>query len=137
MNNLACAFGRHFGEILSAFFVEDISISGRKRRKPLKKQGFAHSRTNRNAYLRFERSALVGCGEIFYRVKYLLRADLKEGNMITAQETFDGEIIVDNFAGGGGASTGIEIATGRLVALAINRALQPELSVEELTMLVN
>lgn len=37
--------------------------------------------------------------------------------MITAQETFDGEIIVDNFAGGGGASTGIEIATGRLVAL--------------------
>lgn len=40
--------------------------------------------------------------------------------MITAQETFDGEIIVDNFAGGGGASTGIEIATRRLVALAIN-----------------
>lgn len=37
-----------------------------------------------------------------------------------AQETFDGEIIVDNFAGGGGASTGIEIATGRLVALAVN-----------------
>lgn len=40
--------------------------------------------------------------------------------MITAQETFDGEIIVDNFAGGGGASTGIEISTGRLVALAVN-----------------
>lgn len=40
--------------------------------------------------------------------------------MIAAQETFDGEIIVDNFAGGGGASTGIEIATGRLVALAVN-----------------
>lgn len=40
--------------------------------------------------------------------------------MMTAQETFDGEIIVDNFAGGGGASTGIEIATGRLVALAVN-----------------
>lgn len=120
MNNLACAFWRHFGEILSAFFVEDISISERKRRKPLKKQGFAHSKTNRNAYLCFERGVLVGRGEIFYRVKYLLRADLKEGNMITAQETFDGEIIVDNFAGGGGASTGIEIATGRLVALAIN-----------------
>lgn len=31
-----------------------------------------------------------------------------------------GEIIVDNFAGGGGASTGIEIATGRAVAIAIN-----------------
>ena len=40
--------------------------------------------------------------------------------MITAQETFDGEIIVDNFAGGGGASTGIEIATGMAVAVAIN-----------------
>lgn len=40
--------------------------------------------------------------------------------MVYAQETFDGEIIVDNFAGGGGASTGIEIATGRLVAVAVN-----------------
>lgn len=40
--------------------------------------------------------------------------------MITAQETMTDEIIVDNFAGGGGASTGIEIATGRLVALAVN-----------------
>ena len=40
--------------------------------------------------------------------------------MMTAQETMTGEIIVDNFAGGGGASTGIEIATGRLVALAVN-----------------
>ena len=40
--------------------------------------------------------------------------------MINAQETMNGEIIVDNFAGGGGASTGIEIATGRVVAVAIN-----------------
>jgi DNA (cytosine-5)-methyltransferase 1 len=40
--------------------------------------------------------------------------------MIFAQETMTGEIIVDNFAGGGGASTGIEIATGRAVAIAIN-----------------
>lgn len=40
--------------------------------------------------------------------------------MVFAQETMTGEIIVDNFAGGGGASTGIEIATGRLVALAVN-----------------
>lgn len=31
-----------------------------------------------------------------------------------------GEIIVDNFAGGGGASTGIELATGRSVDIAIN-----------------
>ena len=30
------------------------------------------------------------------------------------------EIIVDNFAGGGGASTGIELATGRPVSIAIN-----------------
>lgn len=33
---------------------------------------------------------------------------------------FFDEIIVDNFAGGGGASTGIELATGRPVAVAIN-----------------
>ena len=30
------------------------------------------------------------------------------------------EIIVDNLAGGGGASTGIELATGRVVDIAIN-----------------
>ena len=30
------------------------------------------------------------------------------------------EIIVDSFAGGGGASTGIELATGRVVDVAIN-----------------
>ncbi|NTU56306.1 MAG: DNA cytosine methyltransferase, partial [Anaerolineales bacterium] len=34
-------------------------------------------------------------------------------------DTFD-EIIVDNFAGGGGASTGIELALGRRVTVAIN-----------------
>jgi DNA (cytosine-5)-methyltransferase 1 len=34
-------------------------------------------------------------------------------------DLFD-EIIVDNFAGGGGASTGIELATGRIVEIAIN-----------------
>lgn len=32
----------------------------------------------------------------------------------------DSEIIVDNFAGGGGASTGIELAIGRSVDIAIN-----------------
>ena len=32
----------------------------------------------------------------------------------------NGELIVDNFAGGGGASTGIEIATGASVDIAIN-----------------
>lgn len=40
--------------------------------------------------------------------------------MIYAQESPIDEIIVDNFAGGGGASTGIELATGRRVAIAIN-----------------
>lgn len=40
--------------------------------------------------------------------------------MICAQESLVDEIIVDNFAGGGGASTGIELATGRRVAIAIN-----------------
>ena len=37
----------------------------------------------------------------------------------------DMEIIVDNFAGGGGASTGIEIAIGRTVDIAINGLLTP------------
>ena len=37
-----------------------------------------------------------------------------------AQETLGGEIIVDNFAGGGGASSGIELALGRIVNAAIN-----------------
>lgn len=36
------------------------------------------------------------------------------------QINFIDEIIVDNFAGGGGASTGMELATGRPVAVAIN-----------------
>ena len=40
--------------------------------------------------------------------------------MIRAQESLDGEIIVDSFAGGGGASTGIELALGRIVNIAIN-----------------
>ena len=37
-----------------------------------------------------------------------------------AQINLCNEIIVDNFAGGGGASTGIELATGRPVDIAIN-----------------
>lgn len=37
-----------------------------------------------------------------------------------AQCSLIDEIIVDNFAGGGGASTGIELATGRIVEIAIN-----------------
>ena len=37
-----------------------------------------------------------------------------------AQTSFTDEIIVDNFAGGGGASTGIELAAGRPVTIAIN-----------------
>ena len=39
---------------------------------------------------------------------------------MTAQTSILDEIIVDNFAGGGGASTGIELATGRPVTIAIN-----------------
>ncbi|HEX3018525.1 MAG TPA: DNA cytosine methyltransferase [Caproicibacter sp.] len=37
-----------------------------------------------------------------------------------AQTSLFNELIVDNFAGGGGASTGIELATGRIVDIAIN-----------------
>ena len=33
--------------------------------------------------------------------------------MIGGNAMINGELIVDNFAGGGGASTGIELATGR------------------------
>ena len=40
--------------------------------------------------------------------------------MKDAQINLLDEIIVDNFAGGGGASTGIELATGRPVTIAIN-----------------
>lgn len=40
--------------------------------------------------------------------------------MNRAQMSLLDEIIVDNFAGGGGASTGIELATGRVVDIAIN-----------------
>lgn len=36
----------------------------------------------------------------------------------------NGELIVDNFAGGGGASTGIELATGYSVDIAINHDLE-------------
>lgn len=36
------------------------------------------------------------------------------------QEMINGELLVDNFAGGGGASTGIEMATGYSVDIAIN-----------------
>lgn len=38
----------------------------------------------------------------------------------TAQMDLFSELIVDNFAGGGGASTGIELAAGRTVDIAIN-----------------
>ena len=41
-------------------------------------------------------------------------------NYLHAQETINGEIMVDNFAGGGGASSGIELALGRIVNAAIN-----------------
>ena len=37
-----------------------------------------------------------------------------------AQMNLLDEIIVDNFAGGGGASTGIELATGQVVSIAVN-----------------
>ena len=40
--------------------------------------------------------------------------------MSRAQISFLDEIIADNFAGGGGASTGIELATGRVVDIAVN-----------------
>ena len=43
-----------------------------------------------------------------------------ERNNVRSQIDLFDEIIVDNFAGGGGASTGIELAAGRPVTIAIN-----------------
>lgn len=45
---------------------------------------------------------------------------MKQNNRANAQIDLFDEIIVDNFAGGGGASTGIELAAGRPVTIAIN-----------------
>lgn len=45
---------------------------------------------------------------------------MKQSNRAKAQIDLFDEIIVDNFAGGGGASTGIELAAGRPVAISIN-----------------
>lgn len=41
-------------------------------------------------------------------------------NKNLAQLSFTQEIFVDNFAGGGGVSTGIELATGMPVTIAVN-----------------
>jgi DNA (cytosine-5)-methyltransferase 1 len=40
--------------------------------------------------------------------------------ILVSNSYWEDEIIIDNFAGGGGASTGIELATGRSVNVAIN-----------------
>lgn len=40
--------------------------------------------------------------------------------MKSYQYNFLDELMIDNFAGGGGASTGIELATGRIVNIAVN-----------------
>ena len=45
---------------------------------------------------------------------------MKQKNRAKAQIDLFDEIIVDNFAGGGGTSTGIELAAGRPVTIAIN-----------------
>ncbi len=47
-------------------------------------------------------------------------AGLEVSGMPSAQTSFLDEIIVDNFAGGGGASTGMELALGRPVDIAVN-----------------
>ena len=50
-------------------------------------------------------------------------ASLRPGQWYTGllgKKMIHGELIVDNFAGGGGASTGIELATGYSVDIAIN-----------------
>jgi DNA (cytosine-5)-methyltransferase 1 len=49
-----------------------------------------------------------------------MRPDDWAANIAMKQIDMFSEIIVDNFAGGGGASTGIELAIGRSVDIAIN-----------------
>ena len=41
------------------------------------------------------------------------------------------ELIIDNFAGGGGTSTGLEAACGRPMATSTTKALQPEQAAKE------
>lgn len=48
-------------------------------------------------------------------------------------EMTNGELIVDNFAGGGGASTGIEEATGYSVDIAINHAPPEAIKMHKVT----
>lgn len=53
--------------------------------------------------------------------KRVMQIKPKNNNRIqSAQTSLLDEIIIDNFAGGGGASTGIELAIGRPVTIAIN-----------------
>jgi DNA (cytosine-5)-methyltransferase 1 len=47
-------------------------------------------------------------------------ADEQRWAEMTYQIPIDDDLIIDNFAGGGGASTGIEMALGRPVNIAIN-----------------
>lgn len=49
-----------------------------------------------------------------------MKKNIVERKKSLGQISFLDEIIVDNFAGGGGASTGMELATGRPVDIAIN-----------------
>lgn len=68
---------------------------------------------NGNVYLGGGR---VSTNIIFKKVEQRKNSLMQKGrnNMI------NGELVVDNFAGGGGASTGIELATGYSVDIAIN-----------------
>ena len=47
-------------------------------------------------------------------------ARVKMHRFLSKRDMINGELIVDNLAGGGGASTGIELATGKSVDIAIN-----------------
>ncbi|AKF08848.1 DNA cytosine methyltransferase [Sandaracinus amylolyticus] len=47
-------------------------------------------------------------------------AERRRGHQVDLFDGLAGELVVDNFAGGGGASTGIEAALGRPVDIAIN-----------------
>ena len=67
---------------------------------------------NGNVYLGRRVSTNIIFKKVAQRKNSLMQKE--RNNMI------NGELVVDNFAGGGGASTGIELATGYSVDIAIN-----------------
>lgn len=85
---------------------------------------FCDTCTNQRCICALSGSFVLDTGVTIPAPKSQMQSHWHEGGinigMNRAQVSMLDEIIVDNFAGGGGASTGIELATGRPVTIAIN-----------------